>query len=241
MRYDMPLVKRFLSKLVFDVMPAGLASLVGGLLLAHYGLNQPPETTAVQAVQVSSASAEMMQLLRDEHGLVVDLLKAHTENEKKQHEAQDLAARLAARESAANDAPAAAEQPPTATPPGPARQAVAGVAPPKLSAPRSRPQVIAVSLPAAVPPAALPAVPQTESAKTESAKPVSDKPVNDKPASEQNWLFARTVGVTDHVVAVTQRAVSALGGIPSWIGSIGDRIGGDGTAPRPPASLVSSS
>ena len=47
--------------------------------------------------------------------------------------------------------------------------------------------------------------------------------------------------IKDNVVAVTQRAVSAVGGIPSWFGAIGDRIGGEGQSPRPPANLVSAS
>jgi hypothetical protein len=47
--------------------------------------------------------------------------------------------------------------------------------------------------------------------------------------------------IKDHVLAVTQRAVSVIGGIPSWIGAIGDRIGGESEVPRPPANLVSAS
>ena len=34
------------------------------------------------------------------------------------------------------------------------------------------------------------------------------------------------MGVTDHVIAATQRAVSTIGVIPTWIGSIGNRLGG---------------
>ena len=55
-------------------------------------------------------------------------------------------------------------------------------------------------------------------------------------------ILAKTVGIKDHVVAVTQRVVSAIGGIPSWIGAIGDHIGGESSGnPRPPADLVSAS
>jgi hypothetical protein len=39
-------------------------------------------------------------------------------------------------------------------------------------------------------------------------------------------LLARTMGVTDHVIAATHRAVSTIGVIPTWIGSIGNRLGG---------------
>ena len=58
---------------------------------------------------------------------------------------------------------------------------------------------------------------------------------------DEDSLLARTIGIRDHVIAVTQRAVSAIGGIPSWFGSIGDRIGGEDASPRPPANLVSAS
>ena len=62
-----------------------------------------------------------------------------------------------------------------------------------------------------------------------------------KSAVQDHSLLAKTIGIKDHVVAVTQRVVSAIGGIPTWIGAIGDRIGGEDPSPRPPANLVSAS
>jgi len=69
--------------------------------------------------------------------------------------------------------------------------------------------------------------------------PVIRNVVRDDVVQDDDSLLAKTIGIKDHVVAVTQRAVSAVGVIPSWIGSIGDRIGGEGQSPHPPASLVS--
>ena len=43
---------------------------------------------------------------------------------------------------------------------------------------------------------------------------------------DDDSLLARTMGVSDHVMAATQRAVSTIGVIPTWIGSIGNRLGG---------------
>jgi len=43
---------------------------------------------------------------------------------------------------------------------------------------------------------------------------------------DDDSLMARTKGVTDHVIAATHRAVSTIGVIPTWIGSIGNRLGG---------------
>ena len=60
-------------------------------------------------------------------------------------------------------------------------------------------------------------------------------------ARNDDSLLAKTIGFKDNVVAVTQRAAAAIGGIPSWFGAIGDRIGGEDPSPRPPAHLISAS
>ena len=49
---------------------------------------------------------------------------------------------------------------------------------------------------------------------------------DDNAARDDDSLLGRTMGVTDHVIAATQRAVSTIGVIPSWIGSMGNRLGG---------------
>ena len=51
-------------------------------------------------------------------------------------------------------------------------------------------------------------------------------PDNNHDLRDDDSLLARTMGVTDHVIAATQRAVSTIGVIPTWIGSIGNRLGG---------------
>ena len=61
-------------------------------------------------------------------------------------------------------------------------------------------------------------------------------------ARTDDSLLAKTIGIKDRVVSATQHAVSAtFGAIPSWFGSLGDRMGGEGQSPRPPADLVSAS
>ena len=91
MRYEV--VRRLVAKLVHDVLPAALASLIGGLLFTHFQLGRMP---APVAAQVAPASPEMMQLLRDEHGLIVNYLKAQVANEKKQLAADEGTPRVAA-------------------------------------------------------------------------------------------------------------------------------------------------
>src|SRR3984885_5802035 len=78
MRYPQTLVARLAGKLVLDILPATTASLIGGILFTHYGFGR----VTVPAAQVAPASAEMMQLLRDEHGLIVSFLNAQLEREK---------------------------------------------------------------------------------------------------------------------------------------------------------------
>jgi hypothetical protein len=58
-------------------------------------------------------------------------------------------------------------------------------------------------------------------------------------ARQPDSLLAKTLTIKDSVVHATLHAVSAIGGIPNWIASLGDRLGGTST---PSASrLVSTS
>ena len=52
------------------------------------------------------------------------------------------------------------------------------------------------------------------------------------PARDPNSFLAKTIDLKDHVVAATQRVVTAIGTIPSWIG---ERIGGSTVSSPPPA------
>jgi hypothetical protein len=207
MRYD--LLQRFYAKLVHDVLPAALASLIGGLVLTHYGLGyyrfgEPP------GMRAALASAEMMGVLRDEHTLMANYLKAQIARQKS--DAGLAAARDDGSAPAADAAPAA-----QTSAVAPARIAAA-----RLAAPRRNTSLVDASLPPLV---------IADAQRTEDAKPA---------ARTDDSLLAKTIGLKDHVIAVTERAVSAIGGIPSWFGSIGDRIGGSAN-PRPFAELVSAS
>jgi hypothetical protein len=76
MSRNMPLLGRFLST-------AALASVMGGLLLSY----QWGHAAGPSLAQVAPASPEMMQLLRDEHGLVATMLKAQLATEKQERAA----------------------------------------------------------------------------------------------------------------------------------------------------------
>ena len=81
MQYALPLLRRFFAKVVLNVLPAAMASVIGGILFTHYQLGGAiaPQTGAEQ---LAPASAEMMKLVRDEHALIVDFLKAQLAAEK---------------------------------------------------------------------------------------------------------------------------------------------------------------
>jgi hypothetical protein len=191
------LLKRLVDKIVKDALPAGLASILGGLLLTHFQIDRVPQPTTVKVTQ---ASPEMMQLLRDEHGMIIDFVKEQVASEKSRGSADQSGQRGVTEASAS--------------------PAVQVVAPP----PTQRPiPVVGASSPPAP-------------AQTQPADPVPQA------ARTDDSLLAKTIGIKDQVVSVTQRAVSAtIGVIPSWFGSLGDRIGGEGQSPRPPANLVSAS
>src|SRR5271170_1576544 len=106
--HNMPLLVRFLGKLVLDIMPAALASVIGGFLFTQYQFGRSPEQRPA-LVQVTPASTEMMQLVRDEHAMIVDYLKTQMEAEKSRLAAQDQeGARAAADAKSAAVAAAAA-------------------------------------------------------------------------------------------------------------------------------------
>jgi hypothetical protein len=89
MRYHETLVACLVSKLVLDILPAAAASLAGGFLFTHCGLGRVTEPAA----QAAPAPAEMMQLLRDEHGLIVTFQNAQLARERSELAAEDAARR----------------------------------------------------------------------------------------------------------------------------------------------------
>jgi hypothetical protein len=209
-KHEAPLLKRFVGKLLVDVLPATFVSVLGGFIITQYQFNH----TAVSrpaTEQVVPASVEMMQLVRDEHAVIIGYLQTQMAAEKNRHAAEDAAvadARLAAAEPSA---PAAA--------PVPAPRPVATVVAAKPVPARTK-----VATAPVLPPHAPLLIAQTDQAV--SATPVAEP----APAPESKSLLTRTLEVKDHVVGATLHAVSAIGSIPSWIASMGDRVGSGTTS-----------
>ncbi len=213
---DAPLLVRFLGKFVLEVLPAALASVIGGLLLAQYQLGHP--AAPAPAVQPPApASAEMVRLVREEHAMIRDFLLAQDAAEKSRVAADD-AADDAADAHAASDATelaAAALR----------RTASAPVKPVSLPLPRARSSVVAAATEVVPQGPLVIAQPIEISAPPASpfAPPGLIAPPPPVVASGHPSLVSTTLAIPGHVVGAALHAVSVIGGIPSWIGT---RLGG---------------
>ena len=206
--HNVPLIVRFLAKFVLDILPAALASVIGGFLFTQYQFGHTAEPHQATE-QVTPASAEMMRLVRDEHAMIVDYLKAQMAAEKSKLAAQDqedarAAADAKAEEAKVADAKAAARR-------------LAAVVSGKPAAARNRAPVTVAALTAQRTPRAPLVIAQ-------AAPPIESAPVAETPRDSDS-LVAKTLDLKDHVVAATRRVVSAIGDIPTWIATMGDRIG----------------
>ena len=93
-----PWLARFFGKLVLDILPAALASVIGGFLFTQYHV---VHTAQPQLVDVQPASPEMMAMVRDEHALIINYLKAQMAAEQRRDQAEDAATARAAEEARA--------------------------------------------------------------------------------------------------------------------------------------------
>jgi hypothetical protein len=215
-RHQGPWMARFFGKLVLDILPAALASVIGGFLFTQYhsGHTPPP-----QLVDVQPASPEMMAMVRDEHALIINYLKTQMAAEQRRDQAEDAATARAAEEArAAADAKLgdalfasqtmAQQSAPTAAP-----------APPKVaSARRKAPAVLA-----AVPHAPLAIAEADSPANDATAATVAPGEARQPDVLLDNPLVAGTLNIKDHVVAATRHVVSVIG---EMFASVGGSIGG---------------
>lgn len=217
---NVPLLVRFVGKLVLEVLPAALTSVIGAFLFAHYQFGRPAVSEpAAPATAAVPASAQMVQLVREEHAMICNFLMAQQAAEKNRAAAAD-----AAEAGAAADAKLAAAA---------VQRAAAATAEAKTDAPRGKPTAIAAAAPVSPAPAgaALPPIVVAGVAQNAAIAPA------EAPAPVHASLVDRTLAVKNHVVAATLHAVMAIGGIPSWIGH---RFGADNLdSSEPPSSAAS--
>src|SRR5580658_7804905 len=85
-----PRLVRVLGKLVRDVLPGALASLIGTVLIAQYQFARQA-SPHLATEQIVPASAETMARLRDEHAMIMDYLKTQMVAEQGRDVADDAA------------------------------------------------------------------------------------------------------------------------------------------------------
>lgn len=209
-----PFLLRIVSKLVLEVLPASLASMIGAMLLAHYHFAQPALPGGGMAA-AAPASPEMIRLVHDEHDLIRNFLIAQAAAQKSRHataDAQSAQASADAKLTADASLAALAERRvaslAAANPPAARAKAVAAmpVLPPRSAASAGASPAAAQASPA---PLAIAGLQDNAALPTEPA---------------HGSLVATTLAMKDHVVNATLHAVMAIGGIPSWIGH---RLGHD--------------
>src|SRR5271155_3438041 len=199
---------RVFGKLVRDVLPGALASLIGTVLIAQYQFAHQAAPHPVTE-QIAPASAETMARLRDEHAMIMDYLQTQMVAEQSRDVAEDAATARAAADAKLANARLAAE-------------VLAQLGATTAVAKPAAPHIKTAAIVAAVPQAPLVIAQMQPDQNTDVAQ-------NDRLASDPNSLLAKTLDIKDHVVAATRHIVSAIGDV---FGSIGDRIGGAVTGDR---------
>lgn len=207
----------FVGKIVLEVLPAALASLIGGILFAHYQFGQPA-TPQPAALAAGPASAAMVQLIGEEHAMIRNLLIAQQAAENRALVAgnadsapAEMAARMAEAANRRADSKSAAAKP--------------------RALPRAKPVVVAAAIVA--PP---PVVAQVDQYRLDAHQVLPPLQVSAAPAAPAHpSIVATTLAIPRRVVSGTLHAVGAIGGIPSWIGHRFD----NGSAAAAPSSAAS--
>src|SRR5581483_4321270 len=188
-----PWLSRLLGKFALDVMPTVLASVIGTILLAHYGFYRP---TSQPVAQAAPASAEMLDMVRDEHTLIMNYLQTQIAAERSRQAAED-----------ADSANAMANAKVV-------EQKSAQIAAAATAAASSHSVVVAAAKPVHPKVAATSVVPMPVPAPLVIAQTEPQPPAarGDRLARDPDSLLAKTLDikdhVVDHVVTVTQSVVS---------------------------------
>ncbi|HZP78033.1 MAG TPA: hypothetical protein VFB45_17955 [Pseudolabrys sp.] len=188
---------RFFRKILHDVLPAALASAIGGFLFAQIGRTPP----APQPVVARAAGEDMVRMLHDEHALIIDFMKQQADAKLRSDAAAeaDAKVKLALAEKAANRAERAAVTAIAAGPgPAPAR-----VAAKPADHPEKRLAAVVVKEPLQITPVAL-----TET-QSPSAAPVQPKRPTGVVATAREW--------TGDAISFPGRVWSAAG---QWISDL---------------------
>jgi hypothetical protein len=204
-----PSLSRFYSKLFYELLPAAIASAVGGMVFNHY--SKAPVATPPVAI-VSPASVEMLQMVRDEHAVFVDYLKKNAETRQQAElAAEQDAKRVNAAEQTAREARAAEARALTLA----------------AHATEKSDKKLAIKQPTPHPDKAVPSEPlQLHAMAPVTASVQAAAPLTAPPAyGDESYIMAKLHGT-----------IATVESIPSWVRSATDWFSG-GAPPRPPAEL----
>jgi len=188
-------LSRFATKFVHDLLPAALASVIGGMLFSQLGKAPasppPPPPSGVQ----QAAGEEMVQMLRDEHALLIEFLKKDAEAKLQGDAAVEAAAKakLALAEQAEEKMRAAQQR---AAALAAARQAAAKVAEKADKPAEKKVAVREVKEPLQITPTVV------------AEAPVAAEPAMDKPKRDTGFI-ANVREVATNVIDLPGRAWSA--------------------------------
>src|SRR6516162_5742149 len=227
-RKHTPLLARFGSKLVLDILPAALASVIGGILFTHFQISRM--TSPPAAEQTTPVSAEVLALVRDEHDAIIGYLKSAAEQNRLA--AQDAETARAVADAKAEKEKAIADLAVAETRLAEvkvasivaSRSAPAPVVQPKLAPPRTKPAAASGRAPLVIAQAGQ----QSGQAAEQNVAQNDAAPASDRLARDPDSLRAKTLDLKDQVVAATRNAVAAIGDV---FASVGERFGGAASSP----------
>ena len=229
-RKHMPLLARFGSKLVLDILPAALASVIGGILFTHFQISRM--TSPPAAEQTTPVSAEVLALVRDEHDAIIGYLKSQMAAEQNRLAAQDAETARAVADAKAEKEKAVADLAVAETRLAEvkvasivaSRSAPAPVVQPKLAPPRTKPAAASGRAPLVIAQAGQ----QSGQAAEQNVAQNDAAPASDRLARDPDSLLAKTLDLKNQVVAATRNAVAAIGDV---FASVGERFGGAASSP----------
>ena len=74
------------SRFAYEILPVTIASVIGAVLVNHYGHQPPPPPIVIQAPASASENA-IAQSLRDEHEFIAAFMKRDQERRERRHRA----------------------------------------------------------------------------------------------------------------------------------------------------------
>ncbi len=135
------LVAKVSSRFVHEILPVAMASVVGAMLVNHYG-RQPTSPPIVIQAQPSASEDAMVQSLRDERELIASFVKRNQEGELDAERSASAATQVAS----ANPLPLSVADPPLPEP-RPAQKTFARLAPKAAVRKKSAPAEAALPQP----------------------------------------------------------------------------------------------